>query len=217
MKLMIAGEPVRPYERCGVYMGTDRGWPAPVPHLGRDARVNQLWDWYVGYEGDCPPASPDNRALAKELLQEYGKLDMFYQLLELAPDAAALEEGRFIGYDVSFRGVGDSLLSWGLTFHRRVGDEDEGIPRAITLLVERYFQPRVNECGLFDDRDTAVFFLEVARAMDRIEPGYLESRLDEYQVVAIGVVAESVETGSKPCSGATSGSEADRDEAPGRR
>ncbi len=197
MQLLIADGPTERYERCGVYLGTDRNGPWYVEQVGPEARVNQLHDWYYARYLSEELLSEKDLEMARELVVEYAKLGIFYQLLELAPDAAALEQGRFIGYDVSFRGVGDSLLSWGLTLHRRPTDRPEILPRAITLLVERYFQPRLNESGLFDDRETAAFLLDVARAMNQVEPGCLETGLEEYHVVAVGVVADSTEAGER--------------------
>jgi hypothetical protein len=188
--LLILDGAMLKYEIGGRYFGTHRVEPIFIEHEGA-IEVNKLWDWYIHAKTQNGTLSLSDLFKARTLIQEYRKWGMEFQLVELAPNADALKIGQFIGYDLSFRS-GYSLLSWGVTYHSRIGqDSKKDELRPITLLTERYFQPRLNVYGLFADIETVTFLFEVLCAIQRLKPNFFESNLDEFEPVALGIVDES--------------------------
>lgn len=189
MRLLILGEPRTGCPTAVNYLGTFRSGPPHVEDLNQDAHLNQLWEWYVDRAYDGETLSEHDVPKATSLICGYAKLGMSLQLVELAPSRQTLCLGRFIGFDVSLCGRYHSLLAWLLETSDRVTVDVSRDPLSrITALARRYFRPKVNEAGLFDDHDTAAFLRDVAVAIDHIEPGYIEGRLDEYELVALGLV-----------------------------
>ncbi len=192
MKMLVLGKSMTEHQLGGKYFGTYRIEPTYIEEAGPTSSVNELWRWYVNQIGDGGALSESHLEKARELIREYAKLGKDFQLIELAPDAHALCVGRFIGFDVSLHS-GYSPLSWGLTFHPRTAEHfNRGLPKPITLLIERYFQPKLNEYGLFQEFETATFLLDVIRALDEFSPGWFESYLDEFEVVAVGIIEGAV-------------------------
>jgi len=169
------------------YYGTDRAGP---PHLEVEhaSRAVELWDWYVNLAYDGRFLNETGLDKAKELVSEYRQLGIMLQLVESAPTEEALQLGHFIGYDIAFRGYTLSPLSWGLAFGEMPSGSRWKPIGPVLQLIQRYFQPKLNEYGLLSDRAIAQFLYDVLLAVDRYCPGYLESDLDQFEIVALGIV-----------------------------
>ncbi len=190
MGLLILDGPRSEYEINGQYLGTARWEPTHIekPEAGE---VNNLWNWYIYSITEDGTLRLSDLDKAKNLVNEYRKWGEEYQIIEVASFANELQIGQFIGYDLSY-GVGLSLLSWGLTFYNRLEkDPKKDKTRPITLLIERYFQPLLNDNGLFNDLETVKFLHEVLCAFQQFEPNAFESHLEEFKPIALGLIRDS--------------------------
>lgn len=190
MGLLILGRQMSNYQIRGQYLGTERLEPTYIERPNA-IEINKLWDWYIHSKTEDETLRLSDLDKAWTLIKEYRKWGLEYQLLEAAPTAEGLQIGRFIGYDLSV-GHGSSMLSWGMTYHNRLEkDPKKDKLRPITLLTERYFQPKLNEYGLFSDLETVTFLFDVLCAIQRFHPDYFESNLEEFEPVALGIVEET--------------------------
>jgi hypothetical protein len=121
-----------------------------------------------------------------------------FEVVEFTRGAEVSESGgQFAGFDLSNGGL--SLLCWGfLTESDHVGEVPEPIV-ALSLLLARFFEPQLNENGLFQTIDSASFCLRAMSALQNLHHGLYESEretdLHEYEVMGIYLLPK---IGNKP-------------------
>lgn len=162
------------------YMGTYRKSPEYYDTLSDSHLINRLWEWYVQKEQDAGGLNIADLHQARELVSEYKKQGLNYNIIEIADRQADLQTGRFIGYDLSYQNH-DSMLSWGLKFN---------LHSPLIKLAEYYFGPKLNRYGLFDSYEDVFLLFEVLKSIHQHESGIFEPHLDKFNIVAIGIVFE---------------------------
>jgi hypothetical protein len=192
MGILILDGPMIKNKTSGKYLGTHRVSPNYIEHPDASG-TNKLWNWYIHSQSEDGTYSISDINKAKELISEYRRWGMEFQIIETASTSDELRLGYFIGYDLSYKS-GYSLLSWGLTYHnRRLKDSKKDILRPITLLVEKYFIPRLNEYGLFIDLETITFLHNVIQAIQKFQPNAFEadSIIGEFKPIALGIIKDN--------------------------
>ena len=186
MDLLIVNGPAEPLrEPNPSYRGTFRAVPTYCDALPADHEINRLFiDWYLveGGESGVVHDLPKARRFAELWNQQMG--ETCYEVVEVVVgQLPPVNRGALIGFDVSV-GFSYSLLWWGL---RR--------PATLVLspsldvlwqLMERYFVPQLNSCGLFQTFDMAAFCLRVMTALQGLHANLFEAGdLSDFQVVGI--------------------------------
>lgn len=176
----------------------DPSWPEQIKELRRGyfEKMEHVWDRYHSGLDINPELKEDIDRLgmrpnvvydletARELTNTYKDvLGQEYMILEVTlGDAAPEIGGRLLGFDISV-GYDESSI-WGSLEpvhpdERRITDiytTRELLMRAYTLdlLIWKYFDPLLNENGLFDDFETASFFRDCIKAVPYIAPELYE-------------------------------------------
>lgn len=102
------------------------------------------------------------------------------EIVELVSAGERPQAGRrFLGWDISGGGYGDSQLRFGLRGYGR----DHRAQNLINVLETRY-APLLNGCGLFDDAETASACLDVLRGIEVAGPSAYEPT-DGYMAVGL--------------------------------
>jgi len=111
-----------------------------------------------------------------------------FEVIEVTEgDAAPMNGGRFLGFDLSNGGSG-SILQGG---HQSwIAERKPKSPADVLWKVMRlYFKPHINEFGLFQRLDDASLCLEAMTALQSYKPGYFEGcDLDVFHVMGIYLV-----------------------------
>ncbi len=180
------------YERPifqGNYRGVERPSLAYVANVGDDHEANQAFNRFLS-ASDLKEIIQDIN-LARDLVNIYGRLDppQPFEIVEITTEnhSPTIIAGTFLGFDVAcvYR---ISLLSGGLEIDRdppaKISASDLiWKMRPLFRLVKSYFKPRLNQNGLFDDYETAIFFLEVMMTLQQIRPKLWEDC--KYEVLGL--------------------------------
>ena len=128
---------------------------------------------------------------AKELIRLYRKIgDASLHLIEVSSVRSLEGQNGFLGYDISNDVFNTSLISpLCLKSWERPGDGPWAI-NPLFRLVGSYFSPKLNQFGLFDDFDTACFYLSCDQELEKIF--HLWERGDVFSV--IGLSERSIDT-----------------------
>lgn len=172
------------------YRGTERITPYHIDELGDEHKVNKAFLEYCSEGNEY--GIVHNLTKAKELIEVYRQLDppQHFEIVEVTADKYPPEtQSKFLGFDLS-SGYHYSLLSWGLDIDREPPDDMAIDDKFLTLqpllrLTKKYFQPRLNLSGLFEDYDTANFCLECMLAMQKIRPGLWENDEVKFEVIGL--------------------------------
>ena len=130
-----------------------------------------------------------------EAFRNYAGLD--FEIIEITKGRAEPTiGGKFLGYDLS-ASYDESFLKYGLE-ERPLEIHDDHIPgdpykkplaHAVLVLTEKYFGPRLNANGLFDDYNEAAFCLKCMVAIPFISPESYEQEDTEgesaYEVLGL--------------------------------
>jgi hypothetical protein len=184
------------------YKGVYRDPPPYADHLADAHPVNQAWQWWLNESS----SDAEEHGLIRDLDRARSLVETYKQYLGETLDVIELciddEEpaggGVLLGYDIEL-GFYNSLLWDGV---RVCADEDAfggyspdlrttfANLRPLSCLVEIYFQPRLNENGLFGESDTAKHFVECINSIESFVPDYFEQPPHEWQVIAVYSVAQ---------------------------
>lgn len=94
-----------------------------------------------------------------------------FDVVGISRDIAA-PYANLLGYDVAANGR-ESVLSWGIQWDAA---RKARLPLGPLLaLMERYFRPKLNQYGLFDERETGNMFCDVLLAIQQLAPGTWEA------------------------------------------
>src|ERR1700679_229913 len=132
------------------YRGIDRKWPTYCEALAADHELNRLFLWYVNEGPDYPggPVHDLRKAIRYAELCNIHFPAQHFEVVEFTRGVEVAESGgKFAGFDLSNGGL--SLLCWCFLTE---SDDVEKIPEpivALSLLLARFFEPRLNENGLF--------------------------------------------------------------------
>lgn len=178
------------YGEKSPYRGTFREAPYYYEALPGDHEINQLFVWYVEFQGE-PTHNLDKALRYTQLCNAYFS-EKHFEVIEITHGEAKAESGgKFLGFDLS-NGI-LSLLSYGFVTEPRVRE----LPKPTGVLcevVDRFFAPYLNSSGLFDTFDIASLCLRSMNALQSLFPGSYESKsatdLHEYEVIGIYLVPE---------------------------
>lgn len=165
MNYRILGEPID--ETFPNYRGLYREEPMYVE--GEDS-VNTLWDWYATKAGDGGFIHDVGKA--QDLIKAYERIGKHFELIRIDKVYSKKKNEEFLGIDISEIG-GYSLLSFGLNFKKTITNKRE--ISTLFLLIQKYFQPKLNKYFLFNNEKEAIFFLRVIEEIQIILPGMLEN------------------------------------------
>jgi hypothetical protein len=166
MNYIIVGEPM-PYAQPN-YRGANRTNPIHVD----DPTICEYWGWYIHNFGDAAYLHESDRNKAFELIREYAKHGLYYELIHVAPSYEGCANEEFLGIDIATEG-GDSILAQGLPevdiINSKLGPLD-----GITELLFRYFRPRLNNHLLLQNKADADLFVRVVKEIQAINPAHFE-------------------------------------------
>lgn len=165
MNYVILGEPfpnAKPY-----YRGLRRNEPDYI----EDLKIKKYWDWYIENFGNAEYLHESDRARAFELINAYKEHGINYELICIADDFQERGNDDFLGIDIATRG-GYSILQEGLEHDFTKGEHGPLV--GIHELLYLYFQPKLNEYLLFQEKDDADLFVKVVKEMQATSPGYFE-------------------------------------------
>lgn len=165
MNYVILGKPMQYAEPS--YRGLHRNNPEHID----DPVIIKYWDWYIDNFGDAQYLNDCDKKQAYELIKEYKKHGLNYELIRVANDFEENNKDQFIGIDIATRG-GYSILQMGL--HEDFTKGKPGPLDGITELLYLYFQPKLNEYLLLQEKTDADLFYKVVKEMRAICPGYFE-------------------------------------------
>jgi hypothetical protein len=194
VKLLIAGTDPAAFTGTPhpMYRGTQRSWPQYQDQFPEEHEVNQAFLWYIREEYNLDFLEDLERARA--LVSAYKRYTgQDFDLLEVTVGEEPPELGHnLLGFDIS---VGwESLLSNGLHLCR---DYDDTEPlyaelasflrnlQPLLCLVERYFQPHLNDNVLFDDYATAKYCLDCVRSLESFMEDLFLDFDHEFQVLGL--------------------------------
>lgn len=172
------------------YRGTLRAHPYHVDRLPDSHPVNQAFFWYCEEGGEL--GAVHNLARARDLVHLYAALwpPQRFEIIEVTAERAEPMVGSsFLGFDIS-SGFGDSLLASGLELVRlplldTFSPERKTFLLPLLEVVQRFFQPKLNELGLFPRFEDAEFYLHCLRSIGRVEPGLFEEQAIIYKIIGV--------------------------------
>jgi hypothetical protein len=189
MKLLILAD--TKYDNK-IYRGTDRNTPYYHEELEELHEVNQAFIWFCS-EVSAGSVVHDLEK-AKRLVKAYKHLPTpeRFELIEVTTGVnQAVNSAQFLGYDLSANyslsllSLTNGLIS-NLSKSAKFGQEivlQKLEP--LSLLVERHFQPQLNENGLFDDYEVAKDCLGCMMSLQFFYPSLYEHESVKFEVVGI--------------------------------
>lgn len=170
------------------YRGTYRAHPTFLDSAARDDEVNQLFFWFLEEGGELGMVHDPVKALRyAALLNE--RLDGMsrFEVVEAAKGDAVPQAGvEFLGFDLS-AGCNNSLLWWwGPEPPMARGALPEAI-RELGNLIHRYYGPRLNKHGLFQELQIASECLRSMDALQQLSPNLYEGESLQSGFEAVGL------------------------------
>ena len=188
MSFLILEKDKQPYGDSGKqYKGTDRSSPLYIERFPHEHPVNQIVLSFA-QEGEGKFATDIEQAV--ELIRLYRMYnDEEFELIETVHvGEAATMPGDFLGWDVSLF-FGESHIWNGIC---RSSSNYEAIADSLpwgeeasrfTRLMDLYFTPRLNQNGLFDLYEDAVFYRDCHDSIQSLQPGCFE--YGEFEILGI--------------------------------
>lgn len=186
MDLIIRGERLGLSASIGSYRGTYRAEPSYCEDLGEDHPVNQICRWHMEEGGQIGVVHDLKKAQQLVTLYRNLRPPQKYDLLEVIRGEVP-PAGTLLGYDLSSM-LHYSLLSWGLRLVECSSITDVATRKVvgpIAELIERFFRPRLNPNGLFDDYATAKFCLDTMMALQAVHPNLWEDDKANFEIVGL--------------------------------
>jgi hypothetical protein len=173
------------------YRGVNRYPPSYQQAYPADAPVNRAFLWFCDHIGTAGIVHDLNGA--RNLVNEYKGLSPAIDLQIVEPVLEGTKPrfgGDFLGWDLALRGIGFSLILWGIHEMEPEHRNDKlGVIGPLVLLTREHFRNLLNENGLFGALKDARFCLECFRSLDQLRAGLWESDPFElYKIVAVYVV-----------------------------
>jgi hypothetical protein len=170
--LILNGPSYRTRQPASCYRGTDRRAALYFDALPDDQEINRLFKWYIN---EMHPVSDLAQAFRYVELARTYLPDHHFEVIEVTKgDATPINNGEFLGFDLSGGGSGDSLIFMCLP----AGFEATNIPaepiHILSGLIRRYFTPRLNQFGLFQEFEDAVYCREAMIALQSFHPNLYE-------------------------------------------
>lgn len=168
------------------YKGTMRDNPSYVESLPELHPVNQSFRWFTQNYHITPVVHDYDKA--RQLVDRYRQLmpPQEFEIVEVSMNGNPSSlNGLFLGYDLS-SGCCESLLWWGLNITLEHPEEKQDKVRCLGplfKLVQIYFQPKLNNHGLFADFQIASFCLDCMMALEKDSPNLWEK--GNYHVVGL--------------------------------
>ena len=190
--LILNGTPYHVSYPADFYRGTDRRRPVYCDSLPRDHEVNRLFEWYLNetYGGFIQDLDTARRYAA--LCNRYFPSQRF-EIVEACQgnEKASNSDGKFLGFDISAGGGGDSLI-----FLALLAGPSAAVPEGSVLLLSdlicRHFHPRLNEFGLFSSFEDASYCRRAMIALQSLHPNLYEGGdLEVFLVTGIYLIPES--------------------------
>lgn len=147
------------------YRGVNRKSPYFVADLSEDHPANQLFLWYTSR---YPNGYVEDVSKARKLVHEYKALTppQEFSLFELTyDDEAPIGKGTLVGYDIV--AYHNSVLSNGMNLYLSEGKHPSS---SIICLIGKYFEPKLNSVGLFNDYELALFCYECMQSLQDMNP-----------------------------------------------
>jgi hypothetical protein len=170
------------------YRGTYRDSPFYRDDLPEDHLVNQTILRMISGSEDATELHSIGFVLdCVRVLNQHEGYDRF-EVIEMAEGTQkSLYDGIFIGYDLSTGHF--SLLYSGLRFRSPVASPSEdrilSVIQPLQNLIQAYFQPKLNNNGLFEQFDEARFCLDCLMTLQSLRPGLFENEDVIFKVVKL--------------------------------
>jgi hypothetical protein len=153
--------------------GTYRAHPTYFEPLPSDHEINQLFHWFLEEGGEIGVVHDLRKAMRyAQLLNQFATGIKQFEVIEVTDGEASRIGFELLGFDLS-AGYNNSLLSWGLESQPGVSGLSEPI-RELVDLVCRFYGPRLNSYGLFQEPRTASECLRSMDALQVLSPNLFE-------------------------------------------
>jgi hypothetical protein len=193
MKYLIRdGQSYPVSDTSAAYRGTDRTGPIHCDAVAENHEINKLFEWYLeetesGFIRDLAKA----RRYAALCNQHFpGKQ---FELIEVTDGKTTPMGGaQLLGFDISFGGVGDSLIFLALLAGPSTLTLPEKPILVLSDLIRRYFFPKLNEFGLFRTFEDAAHCRRAMIALQSFHPNLYEGGdLEVFTVTGVYLVPQS--------------------------
>jgi hypothetical protein len=170
MRLKVLGRRLAKLGPTG-YRGTYRENPCYCPELPEEHEANGTFLDYVAEAGEDGFVA--NLQLAQRLVKACADLKppRHYEIVEATVCDEEVQLGQqLLGFDVSYKLHFSLLAAADIFADNGTSSRNQAEHEVLTIepllrLMKLHFRPRVNDNGLFEERKTAEFFLECAKAL----------------------------------------------------
>jgi hypothetical protein len=172
-----------------LYRGTDRREPIYCDALTSDHEINELFKWYVD---EYRPVHDLAKALRYVELSRKHLANHNFEVVEVTKNnASPVYRGKFLGFDISAGGCGDSLIFMCLPVEPETPNIPEEPILVLSQLIRRYFTPRLNKFGLFQKFEDATYCRKVMIALQSFHPNLYEGgALEVFEVAGVYTLSE---------------------------
>lgn len=157
------------------YRGTYRQHPTYLGSARRDDEINQLFFWFLEEGGELGLVHNPVKALRyAALLNEHLEATSRFEVVEVTKGDGVPQAGtEFLGFGLS-AGYNNSLLAWWGPEPRSTSDVLPGTIRELGNLIYRYYGPRRNKHGLFQELQITSECLQSMDALQQLSPNLYE-------------------------------------------
>ena len=176
------------YPREARYRGTDRREPTYCEAVPGDHEINQMFImWYLKEGGEAGVVHDLSKARRYADLCNLYFADRHFEVIESTDDGRiqAGDNRQFLGFDLSRGGCYQSLITMALLCEpkRRLSQEPIFV---LSDLIRSHFLPKLNDFGLFSNRQDASDCRAAMSALQEFRPGLYEGgSLEVFEVSAI--------------------------------
>jgi hypothetical protein len=167
MNLFILGDAITPPYN---YQGVDRANPSYIWGLEDEHPANQAFFWSTSVWDDGYLHDLDK---AKELVDIYARLEppQFFEVVQITQDDESIDiPGDFLGYDIA--SFNYSVVSTGMGYCSAPDTlkRPDILAKPLICLIQKHFQPQLNENGLFAHYSVAKECLDCMTALHNLTP-----------------------------------------------
>lgn len=167
------------------YRGIYRMSPTHAGEGSEYAKANE--SFFRSIEAQDEQYAVQDLQVLHELVHHYDNLNpsqKFEIIRVLESDEQPDNTEKFLGYDLGTT-YHYSLLYFGLDFKEI---QDGKAVSVLLKLIKEYFQPQLNQYGLFEDLSEAQFCLDCMMALQSFRPGLFENEEVIFEVIGVCLV-----------------------------
>jgi len=189
--LILDGQKYQSSHHFDSYRGTYRRGPTYCDAVSENHEVNQLFAWYLESEASGFLQDLARACRYTKLLNEHFPGRHFEVIRVNEEEAISDDNAKFVGFDISLGGGGDSLIFLSLLFGPSASVPEEPVA-VLSDLIRRYFYPKLNAFGLFRTFEEASHCRRAMIALQSFRPNLYEGGdLDRFKVTGVYLIPQS--------------------------